>query len=85
MKKKHATASIQFCICYRTGTGDETREYWDNNDGLNYEILQYLIDLERLKPNQHASTAAAAQLAKNNTNKQKLNYYKSAQESGVYY
>lgn len=40
-------ASIQFCICYRTG---DSNEYWDNNEGKNYEILQYVIDIESLKP-----------------------------------
>lgn len=44
------TASIQFCICYRSGAGSETREYWDSNEGKNYEILQYVIDLEQKKP-----------------------------------
>lgn len=41
-------ASIQFCICFRAG--DAGNEYWDNNDGKNYEILQYVIDIESLKP-----------------------------------
>jgi protein phosphatase 1 regulatory subunit 3A/B/C/D/E len=39
--------SIQFCVCYRTDNGGES---WDNNDGSNYEILQYIIDVEKLKP-----------------------------------
>jgi hypothetical protein len=96
---KHATASIQFCICYRTGASDDINEYWDNNDGLNYEILQYVIDLERLKPNQHASSAQLAKHNINNNNinnkQQKSNYFKYennkskcsllAQENGVYY
>lgn len=40
-------ASIQFCICYRAG---DSGEFWDNNEGKNYEILQYVIDIESLKP-----------------------------------
>lgn len=50
-------ASIQFCICYRTG---DSVEYWDNNDGKNYEILQYVIDIESLKPASARTTSAAA-------------------------
>jgi protein phosphatase 1 regulatory subunit 3A/B/C/D/E len=46
----NANASIQFCICYRSGTGTpEQAENWDNNDGVNYQILQYIIDIEKLK------------------------------------
>jgi protein phosphatase 1 regulatory subunit 3A/B/C/D/E len=40
-------ASIQFCVCYRT---DNSGEFWDSNEGKNYEILQYIIDAEKLKP-----------------------------------
>lgn len=47
-------ASIQFCICFRTG---DSIEYWDNNDGKNYEILQYVIDIESLKPQSKSSSA----------------------------
>lgn len=51
IKNSSPHASIQFCICYRTGQGSETKEYWDNNFGLNYEILQYVINLENLTIN----------------------------------
>lgn len=49
-RSHNVTASIQFCICYKSGSGEGMREFWDSNDGTNYEILQYNIDLESLKP-----------------------------------
>jgi len=48
--KSNASASIQFCICYKSGAGSEQKEFWDSNNGQNYEILQYIIDIEKLKP-----------------------------------
>ena len=76
---RNVTASIQLCICFRTGTANETTEYWDSNDGLNYEILQYVIDLERLKPNQQVSITSAASVASaqlRSTTKHKSSYLK---------
>jgi len=59
--KSNASASIQFCICFKSGAGSDEKEYWDSNNGLNYEILQYIIDIEKLKPSnkqqQQQSTA----------------------------
>ena len=49
VRENNATGSIQFCVCYKSGSGQATKEYWDSNGGNNYEILQYNIDLERLK------------------------------------
>lgn len=52
------TASIQMCVCYRSGGKESTgeaREFWDSNHGKNYEILQYVIDIERLKPSKKSS------------------------------
>ena len=48
-------ASIQFCVCYRNGS----EEYWDNNEGKNYEVLQYVIDVEKLKPGSSQSRRAS--------------------------
>ncbi|CAF0747670.1 unnamed protein product [Brachionus calyciflorus] len=73
--------TIQFCVCFRTGTNEE---FWDNNYGLNYEILQYVIDIEKLKPSnqqninkQPASETANFYLGKNkNSNNMNGNYFK---------
>lgn len=46
-----SNSTIQFCVCYKS---DQT-EYWDSNDGKNYEILQYIIDVEKLKPSSSQS------------------------------
>ncbi len=76
---RHATASIQFCICYQSGTGYDLKEFWDSNEGNNYEILQYVIDLENLKPKKHVSIASAASAASSqlkNNNKSKSNHFK---------
>ncbi|XP_063077600.1 protein phosphatase 1 regulatory subunit 3C-B isoform X2 [Engraulis encrasicolus] len=40
--------SVEFCICYKTQIG----EYWDNNDGKNYKLVQS----EREQPDQHTCT-----------------------------
>lgn len=55
-RSSNITASIEFCICYQSGAGNNMKEYWDSNGGSNYEILQYVIDLERLK-NHHPNNA----------------------------
>lgn len=68
--KNQPNASIQFCICYRTGQHSDQREYWDNNDAKNYEILQYVIDIESLKPQQSKSTGA---INNNNSNNNAYN------------
>jgi protein phosphatase 1 regulatory subunit 3A/B/C/D/E len=76
---RHATASIQFCICYQSGTVYDLKEFWDSNEGNNYEILQYVIDLENLKPKKHVSIASAASAASSqlkNNNKSKSNHFK---------
>lgn len=67
--KKNVTGSIQFCICYKSGSGASMKEYWDSNGGSNYEILQYVIDLERLKPsNRQKSTSMNKHYQKNKKN-----------------
>ena len=79
-------ASIQFCICYKSGASHETREFWDSNDGKNYEILQYVMDIERLKSlNQPQATTNQLRSKKKETGTKFS--YNSAQESitGVYY
>lgn len=53
VNKNSPNASIQFCICYKSG---DSVEHWDNNDGKNYEILQYVIDIESLKPQSKSPT-----------------------------
>lgn len=42
--------SIQFCICFRVGQNADVQEYWDNNDGKNYEIVQYITGVELKAP-----------------------------------
>lgn len=90
--------TIQFCVCFKAGASDE---YWDNNSGLNYEILQYVIDIEKLKPNNQDKSnfyLGKAPSAAANTTKQantyfrydsatlsKANYQASNQSSGIYY
>jgi len=34
---------IEFCVCYRTNS----QEYWDSNDGKNYEIISEALRLQR--------------------------------------
>jgi len=99
LSDRNATASIQLCICYRAGAGNESREFWDNNDGKNYEILQYVIDLERLRPNQQVSISSAAAAASLQLKNKRSSYYKYENnnkssyssssllttESGIYY
>lgn len=68
--KSNITASIQFCVCFQSGPIHSQREYWDSNGGSNYEILQYVIDLERLKPYQNKTTLNKYQ------QKNKKNYFK---------
>jgi hypothetical protein len=50
--RKELVGSIKFCICYKSGAG----EFWDSNGTSNYEILQYVIDIESLKPKQQQFT-----------------------------
>lgn len=80
------TASIQFCICYTSGTGDTRVEHWDSNGGSNYEILQYVIDLERLKPFKQQQTNSKLSLKnkikKNNVFKYESFYSNSSSSSG---
>lgn len=66
------TASIEFCICYQSGAGDSYKEYWDSNNDSNYEILQYLIDLERLKPLNKQQSITSNRFS----DKNKKNYFK---------
>lgn len=70
--KSNITASIEFCICYQSGSGDSYKEYWDSNNGSNYEILQYLIDLERLKPLKQQQSITSNRYSQKN----KKNYFK---------
>jgi protein phosphatase 1 regulatory subunit 3A/B/C/D/E len=83
-------ASIQFCVCYRTDSG---AEFWDNNDGLNYEILQYIIDAEKLKPSRshrhhhHHRAASTAGLSSKQSSgsgsSSSSNYFKFNESSGL--
>jgi len=68
----NTTGSIKFCICYKSGTGSETKEFWDSNGGKNYEILQYVIDIESLKGNNRQKPQSQS----NNSNPNKQNYFK---------
>jgi len=68
--RSNVTASIEFCICYQSGNGNNAKEFWDSNGGNNYEILQYVIDLERLKPLNHHPHGSMNKYQKN-----KKNYY----------
>jgi protein phosphatase 1 regulatory subunit 3A/B/C/D/E len=79
-------ASIQFCICYKSGASHEAREFWDSNDGKNYEILQYVMDIERLKSLNQPQAATNQLRSKKKETGTKFSY-NSAQESitGVYY
>lgn len=52
---------IQFCVCYQTGN----EQYWDNNYGINYEILQYVIGLVN-KPAQAKSNFYVGKAKPNN-------------------
>lgn len=65
--KSNITASIEFCICYQSGAGNNMREFWDSNGGSNYEILQYVIDLERLK-NHHLKNGSVNKYQTNKKN-----------------
>jgi len=73
--KDNVTGSIQFCICYRSGSGDETKEFWDSNDDQNYEILQYVIDLDH-----HSTKSTTSQSNQNGlltkSTSQKGNFFK---------
>ena len=53
--------TIQFCVCYQTGN----EQYWDNNYGINYEILQYVIGLVN-KPAQAKSNFYLGKSKSNN-------------------
>jgi hypothetical protein len=72
--KDNVTGSIQFCICYRSGSGDETKEFWDSNDGKNYEILQYVIDLDHHSTKTKSTSTQNGLLTKSTS--QKGNFFK---------
>jgi hypothetical protein len=73
--KDNVTGSIQFCICYRTGNGDEAKEFWDSNDGKNYEILQYVIDLDQSSTATKSASSSQNGLLTKSTS-QKANFFK---------
>jgi hypothetical protein len=81
--KENITASIQFCICYKTGSGSEVKEYWDSNEGKNYEILQYVIDIEQKKPStsshskHHSNSSSSNKSNKSNFFKFDISNYNS--------
>jgi hypothetical protein len=93
INQKELVGSIQFCICYKSGSADNTVEYWDNNVSDNYEVLQYYLDIENLKPSSMSPTYSSlnSSSSKNtNSNKDRSSSKTfpptSAQEfSGVYY
>jgi hypothetical protein len=68
VEKNNAAGSIQFCVCYKSGSGHAVKEYWDSNGGNNYEILQYNIDLERLKHLDNKQSASNKYQKKNMKN-----------------
>ena len=79
INNNNSTASIQFCICYRSGLGNEAKEFWDNNDGKNYHVLQYNFDLERLKIENNSKTN---KIKANKSNKHKShNNFKNDQKN----
>lgn len=49
---------MEFCVCYRTGTG---QEFWDNNDGKNFEIISEHLRSQRSQmPQMNIGTGATA-------------------------
>ncbi len=85
-REKKATGSIQFCVCFKSGSGQAAREYWDSNGGNNYEILQYDIDLERLKHLHNSPTSSNKYQKKNMKNfyKYESNYNSNSSGSNTY-
>jgi protein phosphatase 1 regulatory subunit 3A/B/C/D/E len=46
---------MEFCVCYKTGNG---LEFWDNNDGKNFEIISEHLRLQRCQTQQPTTTSA---------------------------
>jgi hypothetical protein len=95
LTQKELAGSIQFCICYKSGAGEQTREFWDSNQSANYEILQYVIDIESLKPsnqmsnrpnkNYNNSSSPNTNTKTNNNNNNTLLLSQESAINGIYY
>lgn len=79
---------IQFCVCYKTGND----EYWDNNFGVNYEILQYVIGINKptkTKTNfylgKSKSSSSSSCFRYDSAALSKATYSLSNQSSSIYY
>lgn len=75
--QKELVGSIKFCICYKSGAG----EFWDSNETKNYEILQYVIDIESLKPANSRNQPSSS----NRIKKTQPSYATSVETTDVYY
>ncbi|KRY23048.1 Protein phosphatase 1 regulatory subunit 3C-B [Trichinella patagoniensis] len=72
----HPHDTVQFCVCYKTGDG---REFWDNNQGSNFELFNEQVRQRRntqtlstsassSSSSYSSSSAADANSANNNKN-----------------